>query len=66
MTAARDRRPRQATRTEIGLAVAIMRLSTSTATATSPCWPGRIRARSRGPINPLYRPIAVSTKLRRP
>jgi hypothetical protein len=43
-----------------------MRLSASTARATSPYWPGRLRARSFGPIDALYRPIAVSTKLRRP
>ncbi len=43
----------QATRTEIGLATRIMRLSTATAMAVSPCWAGKLRARSFGPMRPL-------------
>src|SRR3712207_5846152 len=40
----------QATRTEIGLATRSMRLSTSTAMAASPCWAGKLRPRSFGPM----------------
>jgi hypothetical protein len=42
--------PRQATRTETGLATRIMRLSARTAMAASPCWAGKVRARSLGPM----------------
>jgi hypothetical protein len=56
----------QATRVETGFATRIMRLSTSAATATSPCWAGKRRARSFGPMIPLYLPTAVSARLRRP
>ena len=42
--------PRQATRTEIGLAARIMRLSTPTAMAASPCCAGEPRARSFEPM----------------
>jgi hypothetical protein len=56
----------QRARTETGFPVRIMRLSTLTAMATSPRWPGRVLARSLGPIRCLYRPMVVSAWLRRP
>ena len=56
----------QATRAETGLAVRVMRFSTETANAASPCWPGSVRARSRGPIRCFQRPLAVSASARRP
>ena len=56
----------QATRVETGFATRIMRLSTSAATAASPCWAGKRRARSFGPMIALYLPTAVSARLRRP
>src|SRR3712207_378983 len=37
-----------------------MRLSTSAAMAASPCWAGKPRARSFGPMIALYLPTAVS------
>ena len=40
----------QAARMEAGLATRIMRLSTSVAMAVSPCWAGKMRARSFGPM----------------
>ena len=54
------------TRTESGLARRVMRFNASTAIATSPCWAAKLRARSFDPIKCLYRPIAVSTRLRLP
>ena len=37
-----------------------MRLSASTAMTASPCWAGKLRARSLGPMIALWRPTAVS------
>ena len=56
----------QVTRTESGLATRIMRFNALTAIATSPCWAAKLRARSFDPTRCLYRPIAVSTRLRLP
>ena len=55
----------QGARMETGFATRIMRLSTSVAMAVSPCWAGKMRARSFGPIIALT-PNAVSARLRRP
>jgi hypothetical protein len=41
---------------ETGFAAWIMRLSTSAAMATSPCWAGKRRARSFGPMIALCLP----------
>src|SRR4051812_8268777 len=40
----------QGARMETGFATRIMRLSTSVAMAVSPCWAGKMRARSFGPM----------------
>jgi hypothetical protein len=40
----------QVARMEAGFATRIMRLSTSAAMAVSPCWAGKMRARSFGPM----------------
>jgi hypothetical protein len=53
-------------RTEFGRPAASIRFRTATPMAASACWAGRPRARSRGPISALYRPIVVSTNERRP
>src|SRR3954468_5120210 len=53
----------QATRMETGFTTRIMRLSTSAAMAASPCWAGRVRARSFGPMIALYLPARVSARL---
>ena len=54
------------TRTEPGLPAASMQLRTATPTAVSACWQEKLRDRRREPIKALYRPIAVSTRARRP
>ena len=48
--------------TEYGRPATNIRFSTATPMAASVCWPAKPRARSRGPISVLYRPIVVSTK----
>src|SRR5665213_197597 len=53
-------------RTESGRPASSMRLRIATPTAASACWPEKLRARRRGPMMALYRPIAVSTRARWP
>ncbi len=53
-------------RTDCGRAQASIRLRAVQPMATSACWAAKERARRRRPINPLYRPMAVSIKARFP
>src|SRR5208283_2433400 len=53
-------------RTESGRPAASIRFRTATPMAASVCWAAKPRARSRGPISALYRPIVVSTSERWP
>ena len=53
-------------RMDSGRAHAVMRLRTAQAMAASVCWAGKECARRRRPINPLYRPMAVSIRARLP
>jgi hypothetical protein len=55
-----------AQRTDSGRAQASMRLRAVQPMATSACWAAKERARRRRPINPLYRPMAVSIRERFP
>jgi hypothetical protein len=48
-------------RTESGRPATNIRFSTATPMAASVCWAAKPRARRRGPISDLYRPIVVST-----
>jgi hypothetical protein len=53
-------------RTELGRPASSIRLRTATPTAASAFCPEKLRARKRGPMMALYRPIAVSTRARCP
>ena len=53
-------------RTDFGRAHASIRLRTAQPMAASVCWAGSNRARRRGPMMDLYRPMAVSTSERLP
>ena len=53
-------------RTESGRPAASIWFNATTPMAASVCWAAKPRARNRGPISALYRPIVVSTTERLP